>query len=433
MAAEVHASLKQWAEAVDCLQRLSRASIPDDQRRVAHLGAAGFLEKQLGAKAEALDELRAVEALGLTDAETWTRIAALEIELGRPEAAADAYRRALDAEPANQTAISGLVELVDQTEVETAVARYEAAVWSLIDAGELDASLLEAVRSAAAWRGHRARATAARAVQRALGLAEPDEEDSVDLSGVSMAAIWDPNTDPVLEELVLRGGIGLDSDRLRAKKVASSEPIYAELEQVSERFGARIGSVEISSELRAPVARTSRSGEIRWVVPEHARGGLDSRGRFLAGRLAIRVPLPDPYRMADVLQRRLTAIPEHAFDATAYALVDYRGDAYAARFRERLQACRHVDPVAVHVVTVGDYVADVDADPQRHAAGVARSVLNGDRAVDRIHDTAELDQRSVTDKLEDPALVQRHGGVEHLLTVSLQGSQRARLVRLHHA
>ncbi|NNK06528.1 MAG: hypothetical protein HKP50_04400 [Myxococcales bacterium] len=290
MAAEVHASLKQWAEAVDCLQRLSRASIPDAQRRVAHLGAAGFLENQLGAKAEALDELRAVEALGLTDAETWTRIAALEIELGRPEAAADAYRRALDAEPANQAAISGLVELVDQTEVETAVARYEAAVWSLIDSGELDASLLEALRTAAAWRGHGARAAAARAVRRALGLAEPVEEDRVDLSGVSMAAIWDPNADPVLEELVLRAGIGLDGDRLRAKKVTSSEPIYAELEQLSARFGARIGSVEISGELRAPVARTSRSGEVRWVVPERARAGLDPTGRFLAGRLAWAAP-----------------------------------------------------------------------------------------------------------------------------------------------
>ncbi|MGB5350335.1 MAG: tetratricopeptide repeat protein [Polyangiales bacterium] len=290
LAAEVHASLKQWAEAVDCLQRLSRASIPDDQRRVAHLGAAGFLENQLGAKAEALEELRAVEALGLTDAETWTRIAALEIELGRPEAAADAYRRALEAEPANDTAISGLVELVDQTEVETAVARYETAIWSRIGAGELDASLLEALRSAAAWRGHDARAAAVQEVQRALGLAQPVDDHSVELSSVSIAALWDPNADPVLQELVLRAGPDLGNDRLRSKKVASSEPICSELEQLSQRFGAKTGSIEISSELNAPVARTSRSGEIRWVVPERARGGLDATGRFLAGRLAWAAP-----------------------------------------------------------------------------------------------------------------------------------------------
>ena len=47
LAAEVHVSLERWAEAVDCLQRLSKASIPEEQRRVAHLGAADFLETHL--------------------------------------------------------------------------------------------------------------------------------------------------------------------------------------------------------------------------------------------------------------------------------------------------------------------------------------------------------------------------------------------------
>lgn len=290
LAAEVHVSLEQWAEAVDCLQRLSRASIPDDQRRVAHLGAAGFLESQLGAKDEALAELRAVEALGLADAETWTRIAALEIELGRPEAATDAYRRAVEAEPASATAISGLVELVDGAEIDTAVASYEAAVWSQIEAGELDASLLEALRSAAAWRGHHERAAAALAVQRALGLAAPGDDPSVDLGQISAAALWDPKADPVLQELVLRAGPALGNDRLRARKVAPSDPIFTQLERLSQRFGARAGSVEISDELATLVVRTGREGEIRWVVPEGARSGLDAMGRFIAGRLAWAAP-----------------------------------------------------------------------------------------------------------------------------------------------
>jgi tetratricopeptide (TPR) repeat protein len=290
LAAEVHGSLGRWPEAVDCLQRLSRSSIPDEQRRVAHLGAAGFLETQLGAKAEALDELRAVEALGLADAETWTRIAVLEIELERPEAAAQGYRRALEAEPASATAISGLVELVDAPEVDAAVARYEAAIWSQIEAGELDASLLEALRSAASWRGHDRRAAAALAVQRALGLAAPADDESVDLSQVSVAALWDPEVDPMLQELVLRAGPALGNDRLRAKKADPSDPIVTELEQLSQRFGARTGSVEVSAELATLVARTGRDGEIRWLVPQRARGGLDAAGRFVAGRLAWAAP-----------------------------------------------------------------------------------------------------------------------------------------------
>lgn len=290
LAAEVHVSLERWAEAVECLQRLSRANIPDEQRRVAHLGAAGFLETQLGAKAEALEELRAVEALGLADAETWTRIAALEIELGRPEAATDAYKRALEAEPASATAISGLVELVDGTEVDTAVASYEAAIWSQIEVGELDPSLLEALRSAATWRGHDARAAAALAVQRALGLAAPADDQRADLSQVSVAALWDPKADPVLQELVLRAGPALGSDRLHAKKADPNDPIVTELERLSQRFGARTGSIEVSDELATLVARTDRDGEIRWVVPRRARGGLDATGRFNAGRLAWAAP-----------------------------------------------------------------------------------------------------------------------------------------------
>ncbi|MBT8468954.1 MAG: hypothetical protein KJN97_09410, partial [Deltaproteobacteria bacterium] len=290
LAAEVHGSLGRWREAVDCLQRLSGSSIPDEQRRVAHLGAAGFLETQLGANAEALEELRAVEALGLADAETWTRIAVLEIELERPEAAAEAYRHALEAEPASATAMSGLVELVDAAEVDTVVSRYEAAVWSQIEAGELDASRLEGLRRAAEWRGHDARAAAALAVERAMRLAAPADDERVDLSQVSVAALWDPEVDPMLQELVRHAGPALGSDRLRAKKADPGDPIVTELERLSQRFGARISSVEVSAELGTLVARTGRDGEIRWVVPQRARGGLDATGRFVAGRLAWAAP-----------------------------------------------------------------------------------------------------------------------------------------------
>ncbi len=290
LAAEVHVSLEQWAEAVDCLRRLSRASIPDEQRRVAHLGAADFLESQLDAKDEALQELRAVEALGLADAEIWTRIGALEGEVGHPEAALDAYSRALEEAPASAVAISGLVELLDGAELEATVARYETAIWARIDAGELDASLLQGLKAAARWRGHDARAEATSAVQRALGLAPRVDEKSGDLSQVAVDALWDSEADPVLQEVMRRAGPALSKDRLRARKVAQNAPIAAELDRLSQRFGARAGSVEISDRIERLAARAGREGEIHWIVPEGTHDSLDAVGRFLAGRLAWAAP-----------------------------------------------------------------------------------------------------------------------------------------------
>ena len=68
LAAEVHVSLEQWDEAVECLRRLSTSDIPDAQRRVAHLGAADFLQTRLGKKDEALAELRNAWETGLAAA-----------------------------------------------------------------------------------------------------------------------------------------------------------------------------------------------------------------------------------------------------------------------------------------------------------------------------------------------------------------------------
>jgi tetratricopeptide (TPR) repeat protein len=287
LAAEVHVSLEQWAEAVECLQRLSRASITEEQRRVAHLGAADFLERHLGQEDDALGELRAVEALGLADAQIWARIGVLETSFDNRGAAIDAYTRALEAEPTDAAAVASLVALLDEADKGPALAAYERAIWERIDRGDLDESLLEGLRNAATWRGHTKRAAAARAVQSALGLASSaDEGAAADLGNISVAAVWDPETNTVLQQVVLRAGPALSTDRLRAKKAAPSDPIYGELERLSQHFGARVGSVGLSDDLAVVVARTSRDTGIDWVVPRSDRDGLDDVGRFVAGRLA---------------------------------------------------------------------------------------------------------------------------------------------------
>jgi predicted Zn-dependent protease len=290
LAAEVHVSLEQWAEAVECLRRLSKANIPEEQRRVAHLGAADFLETHLGASDEALGELRAVEALGLADAQTWIRIGTLEASFDREGAATDAYARALHAEPTNAVAVSGLVELVDPSARHDALTIYEGAIWERVDAGELDASLLEGLRNAATWRGQPSRAAAAQAVQSALGLAPPIDDEVADLGNVSIAAVWDPAANSVLQQVVRLAGPALSKDRLRTRKAAPVDPVYGELERLSERFGARAGAIELSDDLASVIARAGRDDEIDWVVPRGAQAGLDGIGRFIAGRLAWAAP-----------------------------------------------------------------------------------------------------------------------------------------------
>lgn len=290
LAAEVHVTLEQWPEAVDCLRRLARSDVPDDQRRVAHLGAADFLEAKLDAKEEALVELYAVEAIGLADAQTWCRVGAIEAKLDRPEPAIRAYRHALDRDPSSNVAIAALAELLEGEARDAAISKYEAAIWSRIDDGELDEALLDSLRSAAAWRGHELRVAAARSVQRAFGLSAVDYEAPPDLSQVSAAALWDPTADPLLQEVVLHAGHSLGQTRPRGKKVGANDAVAAELNQIAQRFGARSGSVELSDQLSTPVARRGRDGEVNWVVPAEARAGLDAQGRFVAGRLAWATP-----------------------------------------------------------------------------------------------------------------------------------------------
>ncbi len=291
LAAEVHVSLEQWEEAVACLRRLARSGIPDEQRRLAHLGAADFLETRLGAKDEALAELRAIEGLGLADADTLARIGLLEEEVNDHDAAVGAYTRALESEPTHAVAVGGLVRLLDDAAKQTAIARYEKALWERFEAGELDASTLQAMHSAATWRGHAERAAAIRAVEQTLGLDAPRAEPwTFEQDGVFSAALWDRETSPVLDDVLRRVGSSLFKPQVRTKKVTPNDPIYVELERLCEQLGVRVASVALSTDVSAPAAYASTDLAIHWLMPSECRDGLDERSRFLAGRLAWAAP-----------------------------------------------------------------------------------------------------------------------------------------------
>lgn len=290
LAAEIHVSLEQWAEAVTCLRSLSMAGIPEEQRRVAHLGAADFLETRLGAKAEALQELRAIEALDLADAAIWAHIGRLELELGNQGAAIDAYQRALDAEPTHSDAISNLVELLDESARHRALTTFERAIWERIDEGRLDATLLDGLANAARWRGDARRAAAVHAVQLALGLASNPGVGAFDFDRVAISALWDPSANEVLGDVLRCAAPALTKARWRTKRAAPDDPICADLERICQRFGTRAGSIRLSDEPDAVLEAERSDSAVDWLAPRASKTGLDAEGRFRAGRLAWGTP-----------------------------------------------------------------------------------------------------------------------------------------------
>ncbi len=263
LAAEVHVSLEQWDEAIECLRKLSRADIPDDQRCVAHLGAADFLESHLGSKDEALLELRAVDRLGLADPHTLSRIGRLEEELGDGEAASEAYARALDGEPTNAEAIAGLVRLADDADAGAAIERYEHAIWARIDAGELDEGLLEGLRNAALWRGARDRAAVIAAVQRALSAETSGEaqDDRLELDAPRDSLRDDEGGDSILRAVV-----------------ALAEPAVARSRERTKHARQDIPTPEAGAPFEA--------GQLAWATPRGAGWIIDESPESIAGTLA---------------------------------------------------------------------------------------------------------------------------------------------------
>ena len=331
LAAEVHASAENWEGAVHYLQQLSEQDIPAHQKRVAHLGAADFLEKHLNAKERALGELRAIGALGLGDPRLYRRMAALAEALddsssmidalhsgfsltNGPEAAGFAiqaaehlaqdpstweectqwWRRAIAAEPTDRTAITALAGRLENPERRSAIEDYERAVWAEIERGHIDRALLEGLRNAAAWLGDPDRATA---VEQVVATVEVDDPDASSLA--QTLAELDPRAFPVadmggtLMEVVRQLEAtqpkmpGLLGPRYQS---AAQSPVESQLKHVCRRFDLEVASVSLSGEHTEAEVRSRRDGTLHWVLPLVQRQGLDGAALFKAGRLAWATP-----------------------------------------------------------------------------------------------------------------------------------------------
>jgi len=294
LAAEVHVSLERWDEAVKSLQRLAEANIPPEQKRVAHLGAADFLQSRLGRSEEALAELQAVDKLGLGDASMLTRIGELESSLGHDDRAVDAYQRALSLDPTHRIAISSLVELLEDAPRTTAIESYERAIWESIERGELEASLLQGLRNAATWHSQPERATAVKASLVALRLVAADEDthgSGPTFDHVPLGALADARADETLEHVVLRAGPSLVKGRLRSRQKAGPEDrVHGQLDLLCRRFGAPLGTIALADAPTPIQARLDRHGEVDWLVSPQSELALGDADLFHAGRLAWAVP-----------------------------------------------------------------------------------------------------------------------------------------------
>lgn len=294
LAAEVHVSLEQWEEAVGSLQRLASAKIPPEQKRVAHLGAADFLQVRLGRIDEALTELNAVDELGLADASILARMGELQTTLGDANLAVRTYQRSLSLNPTHRDAISSLVELLEGPDRVAAIESYEHAIWDRIDRGELEASLLQGLGDAAIWCSQPARARAVTSTLVALRLLDPanaPDDSGPSFDHVPLGALADVNPDEVLEHVVLRAGPNLLKGRLRSRQKASpGNQAYEELALLCQRFGAALGTVGLSDVPTPIEARLGRRGEVDWLLSPQVQGGLGEVDLFHAGRLAWATP-----------------------------------------------------------------------------------------------------------------------------------------------
>ncbi len=294
LAAEVHVSLEHWDEAVESLQRLAGAKIPPEQKGIAHLGAADFLESRLGRSEEALAELRAVDDLGLADASTLTRIGKLESIRGHDDRAVDAYQRALGLEPTLRIAISSLVELLEDAPRTSAIKDYERAIWESIDRGELEVSLLQGLEDAATWRSQPERATAVKTSLVALQLVAADQVthgSRPTFDHVPLGALGDVRADETFEHVVLRAGPSLVKGRLPSRQKAGPEDrVYGQLDLLCRRFGAPLGTIALSDAPTPVQARAGRHGEVDWLVSPQNKDALGHADVFHAGRLAWAVP-----------------------------------------------------------------------------------------------------------------------------------------------
>jgi hypothetical protein len=167
--------------------------------------------------------------------------------------------------------------------------------------------------------------------------------------------------------------------------------------------------------------RRERGGEPETPL---LRGGR--RGRHGFRRLRLRgdadLQRVDPDRFGDVLELGRAEIRHREIEPPFHLTIGVLGKTDRARLGDPFQPGGDIDAVAHQIaVALLDDVADVNPDAEldspvlRHA-GVAldEAVLNFDRAADRVHDAAKLDDASITGAFHGTAVMSGNSRVDEV-------------------
>jgi hypothetical protein len=111
-----------------------------------------------------------------------------------------------------------------------------------------------------------------------------------------------------------------------------------------------------------------------------------------------------------------------------------------AGFGQSLQSGGHVHPVAVDIIALDDDVADIDSDPEYDAlflwyarVPLRHPTLDRDGTRGGLNDARELDQDTVTSRLDDPTFVFGYLRINKFAPMGSEPRKSARLVLAHEA
>jgi hypothetical protein len=134
-------------------------------------------------------------------------------------------------------------------------------------------------------------------------------------------------------------------------------------------------------------------------------------------------------RLLDVFQLRRADILNSQRDLAGGILANPPGDADTTRLSEPLQARRDVHPVAQEIaVRLHRHVGRMKANTKLDALLHAHRLLDGYRALHRLHPTRKLGQQTVASCFEHASTMSGHLRIDHAGRQRSQLRQRARFV-----
>ncbi len=343
LSAEIYASQQDWPGAIAALRILSQADVPDAQRRLARLGAADFLERNVRDLPGAYQELALLARDGLADLVVWKRMAELsqraqlwneavgaleqaaELSSGgaranlerragqilardahHHEAARRAYARALAALPTDIDACEELHALLADAERASLTTTFTATLLGALSREPGQPELLRALHRVGLLANDRLLQHVALCALRTLELASPEEIDAY--ARLDAHAKELPSDDFSDEHFVALGNSGLSDAAFTFARIASkvwldlhddsparhgvtrhdrvskqrpADAVHQALARWTTSFGLSVGELYVGGDDTRGLRMVLRPGhEHAWVLGRDVNPPLDKRARM---------------------------------------------------------------------------------------------------------------------------------------------------------